>query len=118
MQSWETRSSQVSGSNTPRFAANRILVIRLGALGDVVRTRFAVSGVRALYPDARIDWLVEDRCRSGLDGITEIDRIVEAPRRLLRLGRPAKTLGALHPLVQDLREASYDLCLDLSLIHI
>ena len=55
-------------------APERILVIRLGALGDVVRTRFAFSGIRARYPDARIDWLVEDRSADGLCGIRDLDR--------------------------------------------
>src|SRR3990172_7530947 len=69
---------------TPALAAHRILVIRLGALGDVVRTRFAFAGLRALYPRARIEWLVEDRAAPGLAGIAGLDEIVQVPRRELR----------------------------------
>lgn len=92
--------------------ARRILVIRLGALGDVVRTRFAFAGLRALYPDARIDWLVEDRAAPGLAGIRGLDEIVEVPRRELRWLRPARSARALQALVAELRARRYDLSVD------
>jgi ADP-heptose:LPS heptosyltransferase len=92
--------------------ARRILVIRLGALGDVVRTRFAFAGLRALYPRARIDWLVEDRAAPGLVGIRELDEIVQLPRRELRWLRPARSARALGALIADLRARSYDLSVD------
>jgi ADP-heptose:LPS heptosyltransferase len=93
-------------------AARRILVIRLGALGDVVRTRFAFAGLRALYPHARIDWLVEDRAAPGLVGIRDLDEIVEVPRRELRWLRPARSARALAALVSELRARAYDLSVD------
>ena len=96
----------------PRIAADRILVIRLGALGDVVRTRFAVAGVRRLYPDARLDWLVEDRCRAGLEAMPGLDRIIEVPRRMLRPGAPRVAGRGLRELVATLRGGNYDLALD------
>jgi ADP-heptose:LPS heptosyltransferase len=92
--------------------ARRILVIRLGALGDVVRTRFAFAGLRALYPGARIDWLVEDRAAPGLVGICDLDEIVQVPRRELRWLRPARSARALSALVADLRARRYDLSVD------
>ena len=50
--------------------ADRILVIRLGAVGDVVRTLPAVSSLRAAYAGAHLAWLVEPagrqpRCRAS-----------------------------------------------------
>ena len=61
---------------TPRLAAERILLIRMGALGDVVRTRFVLPGLRALYPQARIDWLVDDRAAPGLAGVVGLDEVI------------------------------------------
>jgi ADP-heptose:LPS heptosyltransferase len=92
--------------------AERILVIRLGALGDVVRTRFAFAGLRALYPRARIDWLVEDRAAAGLVGIRGLDAIVEVPRRELRWLRLARSARALTALVAELRARRYELSVD------
>ncbi len=89
--------------------ADRILVIRLGAIGDVVRTRFAFAGLRDLYPHARIEWLVEDRSADALDAIVGLDAIVSVPRaRLSFLGAPR----VVPPLVRDLRARRYDLALD------
>ncbi len=92
--------------------ADRILIIRLGALGDVVRTRFAFASIRELYPRARIDWLVEDHAASGLDGISGLDGVVQIQRGRLRLGRPLTALRGVRDLVSGLRASHYDLALD------
>ena len=90
--------------------AERVLVIRLGAVGDVVRTRFAFAGVRELYPRAQIDWLVEDRAAPALDGSVGLDAVLRVPRRAL--GRSPRSLGRLGAFVRDLRARRYELVLD------
>jgi ADP-heptose:LPS heptosyltransferase len=92
--------------------ASSILVIRLGALGDVVRTRFALPGLRALYPDARIDWLVEDRAAAGLEGVAGLDDVIRVPRARLSYREPLRGLMQLRALVRDLRARRYDLVVD------
>ena len=62
----------------------RILVIRLGALGDVVRTIPAVQALRAAAPQAKIAWLVDDRCAAILEGLPYVDELLVLPRRELR----------------------------------
>jgi ADP-heptose:LPS heptosyltransferase len=89
--------------------AERILVVRLGAVGDVVRTRVAFAGIRALYPTARIEWLVEDRARRGLDGIVGLDDVVTVPRSKLS---PVRAAPLLRQLVRELRSRRYDLAVD------
>jgi ADP-heptose:LPS heptosyltransferase len=92
--------------------AHRILVVRLGAAGDVVRTRFAFPGLRSLYPRATIDWLVEDRAASALEGIVGLDGVVRVPRRELA-GRPrVAMLRTLRDLRAELRARRYDLAVD------
>jgi len=103
-------ASNVRSSAPP--PAERVLVIRLGALGDVVRTRFAFAGVRALYPHAKIDWLVEDRAAAGLVGIVGLDETVVVPRRRLRARHPRVALRTLRAFAIELRERSYDLSID------
>jgi ADP-heptose:LPS heptosyltransferase len=93
-------------------AAERILVVRLGAVGDVVRTRVAFSGLRALFPHARIEWLVEDRAADALDGLDGLDAVVLVPRRQLARVVAPRTLRALRDLVRDLRNRRYDLAVD------
>ena len=42
----------------------RILIVRLGALGDVVHAIPVAAALRRAFPDARIDWLVSARHRA------------------------------------------------------
>ncbi len=53
---------------------NKILIVRLGALGDLIHTIPAAAAIRRALPDARIDWLVDARHRELLDLVPMIDR--------------------------------------------
>ncbi len=57
-----------------------ILVLRMGALGDVLRTLPPVRLVRAHLPQARIVWVLDDRWAPILDGHRDLDEIVPLPR--------------------------------------
>jgi ADP-heptose:LPS heptosyltransferase len=92
--------------------AQRILVVRLGAMGDVVRTRFAFGGLRKLYPRARIDWLVEDRAAAGLEAIRGLDGRIVVPRSDLQRGTPASRLRRLTGVIRELRGRDYELAVD------
>jgi lipopolysaccharide heptosyltransferase I len=95
----------------------RILLVRLGAVGDVVRTLPLLHALRAARPDARIGWLVEEPSSGLLREVAALDAVHVLPRRELgpALARPwqwpraARTLGALR---DELRAAAYDLVLD------
>ena len=41
----------------------RLLVVRLGSLGDLVHTLPAVAAIRLVHPFAQIDWLVDNAHR-------------------------------------------------------
>jgi lipopolysaccharide heptosyltransferase I len=81
-----------------------ILIVRLGALGDVVHAIPAAAAIRAAMPDARIDWLVESKHRPLLDLVTVIDRVVTLDGRTIR---------AWVDVVRRLRHGQYDVALDL-----
>ena len=63
-----------------------LLVIRLGALGDIIRTLPPVRLLRAGLPEARIRWVVEDRFESVLRGHPDLDGTVVLPRKDLDIG--------------------------------
>lgn len=80
-------------------ARERILLVRLSALGDVVHALPALASLRAARADAEIGWLVEDRNAGVLEGHPDIDRLfvfrrkgglggVAEVRRALRAWRP------------------------------
>ncbi|MGH9370992.1 MAG: glycosyltransferase family 9 protein [Vicinamibacterales bacterium] len=80
-----------------------ILIVRLGALGDIVHTIPAVAALRRAFPDARIDWVVDARHADVVELVTPVDHII-------RLDRP--TVPAWADLVRRLRPARYDVALD------
>lgn len=54
----------------------RILIIKLGAMGDVLRTTPLLRGLKRAYPGCHITWLTEANVLPMLQGITEIDRLL------------------------------------------
>ncbi|MGH9598635.1 MAG: glycosyltransferase family 9 protein, partial [Terracidiphilus sp.] len=45
----------------------RLLVVRLGAMGDILHALPAVTGLRSAHPEWTIDWVVEPRWRALLE---------------------------------------------------
>jgi heptosyltransferase-1 len=58
-----------------------ILVVRLGAMGDIVHTLPAVASIKLSFPRARLTWVVEPRWRPLLEGNRFIDCLVEFNRQ-------------------------------------
>lgn len=83
--------------------ANAILIVRLGALGDLVHALPAVAALRGAWPEARIDWLVDRRYAALLDLVPVIDRAI--------VFGPPEGEG-IRAVVRRLRGARYDLALD------
>ena len=84
----------------------RILVVRLSALGDVVHTLPLVAALRRAFPDAQIDWLVDERYEPLLELVPVIDRRLTLPRT----GSDA-WLGFLR-VAAALRRRRYDIAFD------
>ncbi len=86
----------------------RILAIRFGALGDVLRTLPAVRLVRRGLPGSRIAWAVDDRWAAVLQGHPDIDEVIEFPRAEWKRTRRR----ALLDWRRRLRDLAADLVLD------
>jgi heptosyltransferase I len=87
---------------------SRFLIVRLGALGDIVHAIPVAAALRRAYPTARIDWLVSGRHREILDLVPVIDR------RLVINDRGDASGGtSLVSAVRELRRARYDVAIDL-----
>jgi len=92
---------------------DHVLLIRLGAVGDVLRTLPALHLIRASYPAVRVAWLVEDLSRDLLLGHPEIDEVLRFPRRKLRdAAHPRILAGLLASVARDLRRRRFDVALD------
>lgn len=92
--------------------AQRILIIRPSALGDVARSVPVLVSLRRALPQARIDWLVQDSFAPVIASHPALTGVVEFPRK--SFGRWARTLNipALVRYTKPLRQARYDLVLD------
>jgi len=107
-------ASRDGGPRPP--VADRILIIRLGALGDVVRTLPAAAALRSLYPGAHLSWLVEPGAAGVVDAASVVDETLVFPRgELVESLRAADGLSFARTLlgvVRCLRDRRFDLVLD------
>jgi heptosyltransferase-1 len=85
----------------------RILLVRLGALGDIVHAIPVASALKRANPHARIDWLVSAKHREMLDIVPAIDR------RLVVNDRAGAGGTSLFAAIAALRQATYDVAIDL-----
>jgi heptosyltransferase I len=83
---------------------NKLLLVRLGSLGDIIHAIPAAAAIRRAFPHTTIDWLVDVRHRELLDLVPVIDR------RIAVSTTRARPLAAA---VGELRRAGYDATLDL-----
>ena len=80
-----------------------ILIVRIGAMGDIIHTLPGVASLKRSFPNARITWVVEPRWAGLLEGGGLVDRIVA-----FRRNEP----GTWWHTVAALREQPYDLAVD------
>lgn len=97
-------------------AADRILVVRLSAMGDVVRTLPAVSALRAAYAGAHLAWLVEPGAASALLGQPWVDEVIVFPRgelvEKLRRGELRRAAAQFGEFARQLRARRFELVID------
>jgi heptosyltransferase-1 len=101
----------------------RLLVVRLGAMGDILHALPAVTALRLAHPNWVIDWVVEPRWSALLaaPGASErgpsmplVDHLHLAPTRdWRRHPLRSETLQAIRTLRSRLRAGSYDAVIDL-----
>jgi len=94
-----------------------ILVLRMAAFGDILRTLPPVRLVRAHLPEARILWIVDDRWAPVLEGHRDLDQVIALPRSSWRKNsRSLRSLVRLGPSmarwIATLRSPRPDLVLD------
>jgi lipopolysaccharide heptosyltransferase I len=86
---------------------NSFLIVRLGALGDVVHAIPVAAALRRAFPSSRIDWLVGSRHRELLDLVPVVDR------RLVLREREAGDGQSYLSAIGELRRQRYDVAFDL-----
>ncbi len=98
--------------------AQRILLVKPSALGDVIHTLPVAATLRRRYPNIRLDWLVEEEAADLVRGHPAVAEVVVSGRRrwLRQFRNPVqipRTLGEVGRFAVDLRRRRYDAVLDL-----
>lgn len=55
---------------------DRILIVKLGAPGDVLRTTALLPGIRRKWPNCQITWLTRESARPLLENLPLLDRVL------------------------------------------
>ena len=90
-------------STAATSTSSRILVVRLGAMGDIIHALPAVASLKQSFPGSRLTWIVEPKWAPLLEDNPFIDRLV-----LLRRGTLVGLLESWH----SLRAERYDFAVD------
>ena len=101
----------------------RVLVVRLGAMGDVLHAMPAIAALRARMPDCHMGWVIEPRWAPLLTTAQGEPRTATMPlvdvvhtanaRGWARQPLATSTWGAMRGLRRMLREQNYDVTIDL-----
>ncbi|MEP7353452.1 MAG: glycosyltransferase family 9 protein [Acidobacteriota bacterium] len=81
----------------------RILVVRLGAMGDVIHCLPAVATLKQSFPNSHLTWVVKPQWAALLEGNPYIDQIIPFER----------TLGRMLQVRRELLSQHFDLAVDL-----
>lgn len=91
----------------------RLLIVKLGSIGDIVHTLPALAAVRRALKDAHISWAVEERCAEILRDNPMIDNLIEVDTHSLRGGKVIEEMliGASKQ-IKNLRQFKFDVAVD------
>jgi heptosyltransferase-1 len=81
----------------------RILVVRLGAMGDIIHTLPAVASLKQAFAGSKLVWALESKWRYLLHDNPSVDEVVEIDRRNVR---------AILAVRRRLRETKFDIAVD------
>jgi heptosyltransferase-1 len=89
----------------------RILIVKLSAIGDIIHTLPAVAALRQAYPKAWLAWIVENTGANLLRGNPDIDELITVDTRAWRANW---WVGLRHLcyVTRHLRRAGFELCID------
>lgn len=91
-------------------SVTRIAIVRLSALGDIVNTAVVLQIIHNHYPDAIIDWFVEEAFAPILSGHPLLNEVIPIPLKRIK---KQKNLSLLRTTIRSLRSRKpYDHIID------
>lgn len=100
--------------DSPESGIRKIALIRPSALGDVCRTVPVLVSLKRAYPQAEIDWIVQDSFIDAVRAHPDLSGPIPfARKRFSRAGRNLAVTGEMIDWIRRLRERKYDVVYDL-----
>jgi heptosyltransferase I len=95
----------------------KVLVLRLSAVGDVIRVLPAVKALKQSHPASFVTWVVEEPSKPLLESQPEVDEVILFPRRRWAEGIKSpkgvwRTIGEVRRFILGLRRRKFDAALD------
>jgi heptosyltransferase-1 len=96
----------------------KILMVKLSAIGDAVHALAFLDVLHGNFPEARIDWVVEEAAAGIIEGHPAIGRVIISKRKrwrreLIEERNYGQVLREVFSFVKDLRSIRYDCVIDL-----
>jgi len=103
----------MNSTSSPDHSPKRLCVVRPSALGDVCRTVPVLVSLRQAYPDARIDWIVQDQFIDAVIAHPAVNEIIPFHRKHFgRFGRSFRSTTDYLKWSSELRSRKYDVVYD------
>jgi lipopolysaccharide heptosyltransferase I len=90
----------------------KILIVKLGSIGDIVHTLPTLATIREAIPQAEISWAVEKRSAEILRGNALIDHLIEVDTRSIRGKTAGEILPEITSQIKELRKFKFDVAID------
>ncbi len=94
----------------------RILIIRLSAIGDVLRALPVLSTIKHNFPGSYIAWAVEESAKDLLLHHPDIDEVIVFPKAALlfylKSGNIPKVLSGISAFARELKSKQFELTID------
>ncbi len=88
----------------------KILIIRLSAIGDTIHTLPLAYALRQKFPDAQIDWVVEDKASHFIENNPLLDNVFVIPKREWKT--PFDMFDGINKIITKIKKENYDIAID------
>lgn len=89
---------------------NKIAIIKLSAMGDIIHSMIVLDFIKQKYPNIQIDWFVESAFASVLENNPNISNIIKL--NLKSIKKSKKNIFSQLKLVSEYKKNNYDLIID------
>jgi len=94
----------------------RILIVKLGAVGDCIHALYPLAALRTYFPNAYIAWLVEDKSAKVVIDHPQLDDVfIFQRKKIVADAKDGKITGGIRgtiDLIRSLRRARFDIAID------